>query len=1057
MKKSSLSLIQKFIDRPVLAWVAHIVIVLLGVVAYFGLPVRQFPQVEYPVLTVTTQYDGANPEVMEMQVTRPLEEVFSGLEGLDQMRSVSMAEQSRIVMRFKESRPIDAAASDVRDKLSRLETLPREATTPRITKADIDAGSVMSLALYSDKHSLEDLHDYTIRSLKSEIESVQGVAYVENYGGISYEIHIILDPVKMASVGVSPAEVSEALKQQNFNKPAGRVGDQNQEFLMITKARLSNLQDFNDLALFEKDNYVVRLSDVGYAKKNDKDTRFRVRYNGKDAVMLDVTAQSRANPIDISRNITKRIQDIKDNLPKGMVLDVAFDHSKYVESSISHVYQGIWEAVFLVLLVVFLFLHSFRIALVPLVTIPISLIGTFFIISLLGFSINVLSLLALVLAVGLVVDDAIVVLENIYRHVEDGMKPFEAARVGIKEIQFSIVGMTLTLVAVYLPIALARGFVGKLFVEFALTLASAVVISGFVALVLSPMMCARLLQEKSKTQTTQHTYLSRFYGRVNAFFHRLDLAYRGALHVCLAYRRYVFLGAIVFAGFGYLLSKTISQEVSPLEDQGVMRVVATGPFGATLSYLDHYAEKIDRLMARVPEVEKRLLVTQVGDETYEKIGLVPRHQRSDCRSLLPGIRGDLQRTISGVRTYAYCPNRSFGGNSERPFSIIIQTDRSYKDLVKVARRVRRVIASHPGVVERLVDWDVPMEGKEYQVTINRNIAAASNISLHTIAETLDILISGRRVTSFERDSRMYPVKLMVDEHNRRSPDDLQGIAVRGRKDNKEVFVPLADLVSIQELVTNPSINHYGRMRAAKIDGALQPGVGLGTLYQELYPDMKAEMPSGFRFVPAGELRRFLNEQNTVAIIFALAITFIFLVMAAQFESFRDPFIIMFSVPLALVGGVLTLWLVPGVTINIYSQVGLVTLIGLITKHGILIVDFANQRVKEGIEVTQALVEACGLRLRPILMTTSAMVLGAVPLVLGSGAGVEARRQVGWVIMGGLSIGTLLTLFVVPCMYMLFSRHSGDTLFSWAGLKQQPKLPPRDKKPASQKASPKKTP
>ena len=1021
--KGSFSAVTAFIDRPVLAWVINIVIVLLGCVAYFNLPVRQYPQVQYPMITVTTQYEGANPEVMEMQVTRPLEEIFSGLEGLDLMRSVSTAEQSKVILKFQENRALDAAASDVRDKLARLETLPKEATTPRITKADMDAGGVLSVVLYSDRHSLVDLHEYTIRSLKSELESVNGVAYVENYGGISYEVHLILDPVKMASLGVSPSEVADALKQQNFSKPAGRVGDQNQEFLMITKARLSSLQDFNNLALFEKDNYVVRLSDVGYAKQNDKDTRFRVRYNGKDAVVLDVTAQSKANPIDISKGVHKRIQELRENLPKGMVLDVAFDHSEYVKSSIEQVYQSMWEAVFLVLLVIFFFLHSFRISLVPLVTIPISPVGTFFVIYLLGFSINILSLLALVLAVGLVVDDAIVVLENIYRHFEDGMEPFEAARLGISEIQFSIVGMTLTLVAVYLPIALAQGFIGKLFVEFALTLAAAVVISGMVALVLSPMMCARLLKRTPQKELsgTVGNYTAGFYRRVDHFFTQLDLSYRRWLGFFLDYRWIVFWAALAFGVLGYIVSQFVAQELSPREDQGIIKVVATGPVGSTLSYLDHYAEKIDALVSRVPQVDKRLLITQVGEETYERAALVPRNRRPDCRDLLPSLRDDLQRSISGVRTYAYCPNRSFGGNSERSFSFVIQTERSYDDLIKTARRVRRLLANHPQVVSRLVDWDIPAESKEYQVNIKRNIAAASNISLYTIANTLDILISGRRVTSFERDARMYPVKLMVDEKNRQSINDLQGITVRGRKDNKDVSVPLADLVDIQEVTTNPSISHYGRMRAAKFDAALQSGASMAKVYKELAPQIRQILPKGFQFSPAGDLKRFLNEQNTLLLIFFLAITFIFLVMAAQFESFRDPFIIMFSVPLALVGGIVTLWLVPSATFNIYSQVGFITLIGLITKHGILIVDFANQRVREGIETRQALIEACGLRLRPILMTTCAMVLGAVPLVLGSGSGVEARRQVGWVIMGGLSIGTLLTLFVVPCVYMLFSR------------------------------------
>lgn len=1024
-KNEKLTYVQQLIDRPVLAWVMNIVLVLLGIVAYFNLPVRQYPRIDFPVVTVTTQYEGANPEVMETQVTRLLEDSFAGLEGLDLMSSVSSAEQSKITLKFQESRSIDSAAADVRDRLSRLENLPREATTPKITKADMDAGSTMSLALTSTQHSLEELHDYTMRRLKSEVESVGGVAYVENYGGVAYELHVVLDPDKMASLGVTPAEVSEAFKSQNFNRPAGRLGSKDQEFLVVTKAQLSSKEDFSNLVVLEKNDYLVRVSDIGYIKRNDRDTRFRVRYNGKDAVLLDVMSQSKANPVEISANVYKRLVDIRQHLPKGMKLEVAFDDSEYIKSSIDHVYQGIWEAIILVLLVVFFFLHSFRIALVPLITIPISLIGTFFVIYLLGFSINILSLLAMVLAVGLVVDDAIVVLENIYRHVEDGMSSFAAARKGIREIQFSIVGMTLTLVAVYLPVSLAQGLVGKLFTEFALTLAAAVLISGFVALVLSPTMCARLLTAPDFHATG---HLQRFFVRVDAFFKDLDEAYKNVLKKTLGYSRTVFWGAAAFGVFGYVLSTYVPQEMSPETDKGVIKIYATGPFGATLPYLDHYAEKVDTLVSKIPYVVKRLLITQVGDQSFERAGLVPRSQRPGCKTLLPELKEDLRKGISGIKTVAFCPSGGFGGSSERPLSFVLQTDLPYTELVKMARRVRRLISSYPGVNPGMMDWNVPMEGKEYHINIKRNLAAASNVSLYALGNTLDIF-SGRRVTSFERDSRMYPVKLMLDEKDRVGPGDLKRLMVKGRKDNKEVMVPLQDLVEITEKVSNPAINHYGRMRAATISAALEPGASLSRVYEGVNAAVQKMLPETFVFQPEGELRRFLKEQNTIAQIFLLALAFIFLVMAAQFESFRDPLIIMLSVPLALVGGIVTLFIVPGATLNVYSQIGLITLIGLITKHGILIVDFTNQKVREGVEVYQALVDACRLRLRPILMTTSAMVLGAVPLVLGTGAGVEARRQVGWVLIGGLTIGTFLTLFVVPCVYLLFSRYAPETLWS----------------------------
>ena len=1021
-----------FIDRPVLAWVLNIILIVLGCVAYSYLSVRQYPQVEFPLMTVMTQYEGASPDVMEMQITRPLEEAFAGLEGLDLITSQSMAEQSKIFLRFKESRSLDAAAADVRDKLSRLDSgiLPREATTPRITKANIDSGAVMSLALTSNRHNLADLYDYTTRSLKSDVESVSGVAAVEIYGGTAYEMHIILDPQKMASVGTSVSEVAEALKQQNFSKPAGRIGSKDQEFLIITRAQVSKPEDFENLVLFEKDDYVVRISDVGYVKLNKDDKRFRIRYNGQDAILLDITAQSRSNPIQISADVQEKLTFMRENLPSGMRLEVAFDDSTFINKSIAHVYQSIWEAVALVLLVVFFFLRSARVALIPLITIPISLIGTFFVIYLLGFSINVLTLLAMVLAVGLVVDDAIVVLENIYRHLEEGMKPYDAARLGIQEIQFSVIGMTLTLVAVYMPIALAQGFVGKLFTEFALTLATAVLLSGFVALVLSPMMCARLLkrpQEQKALSVANGTWQAKIellWQRLDIFWAKVDVTYRTYLEFFLTHRKTILACAVCLGGLGYVVGVyVLPKELTPLEDQGIIKVNAQGPDGATLSYLDTHLKKIDDLFTEKTEVEKRLTMTQVGDISSERLVLVPREKRKPCNDLLPQIREDLRNTISGVRPYAYCVNRSFGGGADRPFSIVIQTDKPYEKLVEVVRKVRRIVDAHPDIKQS--EWDLPQENKIYEMGLKRDVLAFSNISPHTVGTMLDMLISGRKVTTFEKDSKVYPVKVMMESENKLDPAALKTFMVKGRKDNKDFMVPLVDLIEFKEKVANPAISHYARMRSVKIDAALRQGASLKGVYEEVKSAAKQVMPTGFILSPSGDLRRYLKEQNTIVMIFGLAIIFIFLVMAAQFESFRDPFIILLSVPLALVGGILTLWLVKDGTINIYSQIGLITLIGLITKHAILLVDFSNQAIESGTPPLEAVIEAGCKRLRPILMTTFAMVLGVVPLVIGNGAGIEMRRQVGWVILGGMSLGTLFTLFVIPCVYTLFSKRFAD--------------------------------
>lgn len=1016
---------EHFIRRPVLAWVLNIVVIILGCVAFFKLSLRQYPQVELPIITVMTQFEGAGPEIIESQVTRPLEENLAGLEGIEVMTSESVAEQSKIKLQFRSTRPIDAAAADVRDRLSRMDKLPQEASHPRLTKADADAEPVVSLAFYGDTHAIPKLYDYATRYLQADLEAIEGVASVDVYGGASYEMHIVLDPIRMAGYNLTAQEVSEALKRQNINKPAGRIGEEEREFLVITRAQLSKPEDFNNLVLAERKGYLVKLRDIGHAEFNSDDKRFRVKYNGHPTVMLAVVAQSRANPIDISHAAQEKLIQIRENLPRGMSLEIANDRSVFIERSIQQVYRSIWEAIFLVIAVVFFFLRSFKASLIPLVTIPISLLGAFFSIYLLGFTINTLTLLALVLAIGLVVDDAIVVLENIYRHIEEGLSPLKAAIVGTREIQFSIIAMTLTLAAVYTPIALASGITGKLFTEFALTLVGAVLWSGFVALVLSPMMCSRLLHQREADEPVSHhklfSLLHTFNQRIGVFLDRLDALYAQTLKRAFTYRLWV-IGAAFSVGLGgYLLGTyVVPSELAPREDQGMVRVTAQSPYGSTLEYLDKYANTIDRILKGVPEIEKRLLMVQAGEETYERGMLIPWEKRVRCQELIPAIQEALNE-IPGIRAFAYCPSRSLmGGASDRPIEFVLQTNRPFKELVGVASRVRALMSRYPGIYAHNIDWDVAASGQEYLVDVKRDVAAAANVDIQALATMLDMLISGRRATSVERDSKLYPVRVWMGEINRKAPQDLKSLMVKGMRDRQEVMIPLEDLVTIEEKISNPAISHFGGMRSVTISAGLEKGYGLGEVHAGLKTKIREILPAGFRIQEAGELKRFLTEKQTIFLIFGLAVAFIFLVMAAQFESFRDPFIIMLSVPLALAGAALTLWLVPGGSINIYSQIGFVTLIGLITKHGILIVDFANTLQEKGYKQQEALLEACRLRLRPILMTTMAMVLGAIPLVMGGGPGFEVRRQIGWVIVGGMSLGTLFTLFVVPLVYTLIS-------------------------------------
>ena len=1026
MNNSSFSYFsERFIQRPVLAWVLNIVVIILGMLAFSKLPVRQYPQVEFPVVTVMTQFDGAGPDLIESQITRPLEESLAGLEGLDSMTSSSEVGQSKIKLHFKPSRSIDAAAADIRDRLARDDKLPQEATRPRVTKADVDSDAVVSLSLYGKDHSVPKLYDYATRYVQNEFEAIQGVASLDLYGGASYEMHIVLDPVRLASYNLTASDVSEALRQQNINKPAGSIGGDERSFLVSTKAQLMKPDDFNKIVLAERSGYVVRLADVGRAELSSDDKKFRVRYNGQDAIMLGIVAQSRSNPIDISKAVQEKLAHVRESLPRGMFLEVANDRSIFIEKSIDQVYRSIWEAIALVIFVVFFFLRSFKASLIPLITIPISLLGAFFVIYTLDFTINTLTLLAIVLAIGLVVDDAIVVLENIYRHIEEGLSPLKASFKGIREIQFSIIAMTLTLAAVYTPIALASGVTGKLFTEFALTLVGAVLWSGFVALVLSPMMCSRLLRHVPPEDIHPKTSIGRSIHGMNLwigrFLDRLDTSYASLLEKLFQAKRWVLLGATLFGLSGYGVSLLLPAELAPREDQGLIRVTAQPPTGATLNYLDKYATEMDDIVGSLPEVQSRLLLIQAGDDTFTKATLTPWGTRPACATLVPQIQTKLD-DILGFRAIAYCPSRSLmGGASERPLEFVIQTSRSFKELVGVARRVRSLMAKNSGVNRVTMDWDLAADTKEYLVNVKRDVAASSGVSIQNLATTLDLLVSGRKATSFERESKLYPVKIWMGDMNKRSPQDLKALMVRGSRNNKEFMVPLQDLVDIEEKTSNPSLSHTGGMRSVTIYAGLNSGVGLGNVYKDLKKDILELLPAGFRVTEGGELKRFLTEQSTILLIFGLALAFIFLVLAGQFESFRDPFIIILSVPLALAGAVFTLKIIPQGTLNIYSQIGCVTLIGLITKHGILIVDFANALRDKGAAIEAAVLEACRLRLRPILMTTLAMALGAIPLAMASGPGFEARRQIGWVIVGGMSLGTLFTLFVIPVVYLVISK------------------------------------
>ncbi|MFN4290064.1 MAG: efflux RND transporter permease subunit [Permianibacter sp.] len=997
------------IKRPVLATVLNLVVVLLGVIAYDRLSVREYPNIDEPVVTVSTSYPGANAEIIETQVTKPLEDSLSGIEGIDFITSINRAESSQISVRFKLGRDIDAAASDVRDRVARARgALPTEIDEPIVAKTEADAQPIIWIAFMSDRHDLLKITDYADNTVKDRLQTLPGVADVIVFGR-RYAMRIWLDPERLAGYNLTAQDVETALRAQNVEIPAGRVESQDIEFTVRSQTDLNTPEEFRDIILRDDGGYLVRLGDVARVEVGPEAERSYTRYKGNNAVALGVVKQSVANPLDVSAAVRNELPTIEKFLPEGMRAEVAYDSSIFIARSIDAVYEAIIEAVVLVVLVIFIFLRSLRSTLIPLVTIPVSLIGAFALMALFGFTINTLTLLAMVLAIGLVVDDAIVVLENIHRHIEEGMAPMAAAFKGSKEIGFAVIAMTLTLAAVFTPIAFSTGRTGKLFTEFALTLAGAVLVSGFIALTLSPMMCSRMLKP--------HEQHGRLYQSFENFFNALNRGYHAVLVRALKLRIVVVLFALAMGGASAWLFTTLKSELSPTEDRGLFIGFGLGPEGATPDYVNKYAYKMEDVFKSVPEVERWFTIVgfPTTTQTLSFVRLKDWEERErKPADIAQAIGGQLWAGVPGLMAFPVIPPSLGQGPTAKPLEIVLQTSGSYADLQTLVNAVTEKARGNPGLAN--IDSDLRLNKPELQVEVNREKAKLVGAEISQIGRTMETMLGGRKVTRFKIGAEQYDVWVQVDRPDRANPDDLTRLYVRTVNDQ---MVPLSNLVTIKETVSPRELNHFNKLRSATVSATLAPTYTLGeavAFFEQTVlelGDIKAQIDY------AGNTREFKESSSSIYMTFVLALIFIFLVLAAQFESFIDPFVILFSVPLAIAGALFTLKITGG-TLNIYSQIGLITLVGLITKHGILIVEFANQLRAEGKALFEAAAEAATLRLRPILMTTGAMVLGAVPLALATGAGAESRQPIGWVIVGGMLIGTFFTLFVVPVIYTLLS-------------------------------------
>jgi len=1022
------------IRRPVFATVLSLLIVLIGAVSFNRLTVREYPKIDEPVVTVSVRYPGASAEVIESQVTKPLEDSIAGIDAVDVITSISRADQAQISVRFRLEKDADSAAAEVRDRTSRVRNrLPQAIEEPVIAKVEADAFPVIQLAFSSESMTQLQINDLVNRIVKPRLQTVTGVADVRIYGERKYAMRVWLDTERLASYRLTTQDVEDAIRRSNLELPAGRIESQQREFSVTSQTDLLKPAQFGEIVIKSVNGFPVKVRDVARVQEGAANERSIVRLNGRSAVAVGVIRQATANPLDLSKGVQEAIPKLKVDLPPDMLIDIANDNSVFIDRSVKNVYKTIAEAIGLVALVIFVFLRTPRASIIPIVTIPVSLVGTFGLMALAGFTINTLTLLALVLAIGLVVDDAIVMLENIFRHIEEGLDPFSAGIKGAREIGFAIVTMTATLVAVYAPLAFTPGRTGRLFVEFALALAGAVVVSGFVALTLTPMLCTQLLRHNPKpnrfdrTMERVLTTISERYGALLRWIvttryqppaedRRVGQRLKGFIFQA----RWIVLGVMLLSAVAILLVfPTMKQELSPMEDRGVILASVNAPDGSTLDYTNRYAQALEKMGEPFKEFDR--IFANIGNPTVAQASVVYRTVDWDerKRSTMEMAR-ELQpkfNALPGVTAFPITPPSLGQGFRERPLNFVIQTSDSYENLNAVVRQMLEEIAKNPGIVSP--DVDLRLNKPELRVEVARDKAADLGVSVEVVAKAIETLLGGRNVTRYKRDAEQYDVIVQTQASGRTTPEDIDRIYVRGRND---AMIPLSALVKVHEGVSPRELNHFGQRRSASITASLAGDYSLGEALKFMDQTTAKVLKTGYSTDLNGTSREFRNSQGALAIVFVLALVFIFLVLAAQFESFVDPLVIMLSVPLSMIGALLALKMSGG-SLNVYSQIGLITLVGLITKHGILIVEFTNQLRGQGMEMVDALIKASSQRLRPIMMTTGAMVLGALPLALAHGAGAESRTQIGWVIVGGMSLGTLLTVFVVPTMYTLFARQA----------------------------------
>jgi len=1002
-----------FIRRPVLASVVSLIILCLGLRAMGELPLRQFPKMENTVITVMTSYPGASAELMQGFITAPLQKSIATADGIDYLTAQSTENFSSIKAYIKLNHDPDAAMTEIMSKVAEVTNqLPKESNQPVIQKDTGSSLALMYIGFNSAHMSNQQITDYLSRVVQPKMQTVDGVAQAQILGGQTYAMRIWLDSEKMAALNISTTEVIHALQTQNFQTAAGQIKGKLVLFNIIANTSLSDVNQFNDIVVKANNGTLVRLKDIAMVDLGAENYESSVIFNGKNAVFIGIQATPTANPLTVIDGAKKIMPELQNNYPPGFDAKIVYDSTEYIRSSIHEVIHSITEASVIVIIVVFLFLGTLRSVTIPVVTIPLSLIGVCSLMYAMGYSLNLLTLLAMVLAIGLVVDDAIVVVENIYRHIEEGLAPFDAAIKGAHEIAVPIISMTTTLAAVYAPIGFMTGLTGALFKEFAFTLAFAVIISGVIALTLSPMMCSKILNKSLSEQP--------FVKWIDATFDKIKDLYQERLHSVLINRFVV----LAFAGIIFImcifLALTTLTSLAPDEDQSVLFISATAPEYANINYLEKFTQKLGKIYQQFPETQDYFVINGAGTVNNAISGMIlkPWGERTRAQAkILPLVQAELGG-IAGLNAVSF-PLPSIPGSSDGlPIQFVITSTDDYSVINQVVEKLKKS-AMNSGLF-LFVDSDLKFEKPQLVVDIDKDKAGIMGISMQDIGTGLATLLGGNYINRFSRDGQSYQVIPQVPRKFRLNPDKINDIYIPLA--NQKELVPLSSVVKTYIKVIPNSLNQFQQLNSATVQGLMVPGKSLTQGLEFLRDEAAKIFPTGVTYDYAGQSRQAIQEGNTMVYTFFFAMIIIYLVLAAQFESFRDPFIILISVPLSITGALIPLN-IGLATLNIYTGIGLVTLIGLISKHGILMVDFANKlQIHENLSIQEAIIKAAALRLRPILMTTAAMVLGVVPLILASGAGAMSRFDIGLVIAMGMIVGTSFTLFVVPTMYTFLAKN-----------------------------------